>query len=33
MIVIGLLGLALDRLMGLAEKWVKRKWGFVAKNH
>lgn len=33
MILVGLLGLALDRLMGLAEKWVNKNCGFVAKNH
>ncbi len=33
MILIGLLGLALDRLMRLAEKWVNKNWGFVPKTH
>ena len=26
-VLIGVLGLLIDRLMGLGERWVKRQWG------
>ena len=33
MILIGLLGLLLNQLMRLAEKWVSKNWGFVPNTH